>query len=103
MSKKEIVSLFIVMLLVITVGCSEEVYDDSLPTYQVCIEIDGSGQVFGCGEYREGELIQFRAIPEEGHMLIGWYLDDFYISRDLEIEAKALQNFNLVAKFRIEE
>lgn len=104
--KKIFFILLVILLLIIFVGCrgrspwAVALDGSSNQTFQIKVEVDGAGEVIGTGEYEDGDKITLIAKPEDGHMFLGWYLGDYYITRELEMEVLVLQNFDMLAKFR---
>ncbi len=47
--------------------------DEDAPKYNVKVEAAEGGSVDGqCGEYYEGEMLEFKAIPNDGYFFAGW-------------------------------
>ncbi len=61
---------FALSILVCITACNK---DEDAPKYNVKVEATEGGSVEGqCGEYYEGETLEFKAIPNDGYYFAGW-------------------------------
>ena len=68
-------------------------------TYQVTVSAMGNGVVNGGGSYTVGEFSKVSATSNKGSAFEGWYINDQFVSQEMEYRFCVTADTNAVAKF----